>query len=158
MTSNKRTLQLDKENAKWLGVCAGIANFLEVQPWAVRLVFLGCMFFGAWVLVPGYFIAWYLMDGNGSKLRENLMDNQTVKHFRSVDYRKKLYRDPANAKVWGICAGIADYLEVDATVVRVIFLFLAFLTGFPVFLYVGAYFVLEKKPVEAYRWNRRHKP
>ena len=60
MTRTNRTLQLDKENAKWLGVCAGLANFLEVEAWTVRLVFLGTMFFGGWFLVPLYFIAWYL--------------------------------------------------------------------------------------------------
>ena len=94
MTRTNRTLQLDKENAKWLGVCAGLANFLEVEAWTVRLVFLGTMFFGGWFLVPLYFIAWYLLDDKSGeksgRIKDKIMENHSVKHFRSVDYRKKL--------------------------------------------------------------------
>jgi phage shock protein PspC (stress-responsive transcriptional regulator) len=145
MTRNKKTLELDKDNAKWLGVCAGLANFLEVEPWTVRLVFLGSMFFGGWFLVPLYFVGWWLLDENSSDARNNLMNNQTVKHFRSVDYRKKLYRNTRDGKAWGVCAGIADYLEVSSFSVRLVFLLLVFLTGVPVLFYIGAIFVLEKR-------------
>src|SRR5690349_16561435 len=106
MTRNKSPLQLDKENAKWLGVCAGVAKFLDVEPWTVRLVFLGCMFFGGWFLVPLYFIAWYLLDESSGRLRTNIMESHTVRHFRNVDYRKKLYRDVRDGKISGVCAGI----------------------------------------------------
>ncbi len=157
MTSNKRTLQTDRDNAKWLGVCAGIAKFLDVQPWTVRVVFLGCILFGGWPLIPGYFVAWYLMDNNSGKVRDAILDNQAVKHFRSVDYRKKLYRDPQHGKVGGVCAGIADYLEIDVAVVRVVYLVLTVVAGFPVLLYLGAMFVLDKKPAEEYRWTRRRR-
>lgn len=155
MKRNNRTLQLDKVNAKWLGVCAGVANFLDVEPWTIRMIFLGCMIFGGWFLVPMYFIAWYLLDDKSSDLHSTIMDNQTVKHFRSVDYRKKLYRNTQDGKVWGVCAGIADYLEISAFTVRMVFLLLAFLTVFPVFFYIGATFVLEKKPIEEYRFEAR---
>jgi len=33
---------------------------------------------------------------------------------------KKLYRSRTDRKIWGICGGLAKYLEVDPTVVRVI--------------------------------------
>ena len=35
---------------------------------------------------------------------------------------KRLVLDRANRKIAGVCAGIANYLEVDVTVVRIIFL------------------------------------
>ncbi|MBR4735556.1 MAG: PspC domain-containing protein [Bacteroidales bacterium] len=35
---------------------------------------------------------------------------------------KRLFLDRANRKIAGVCAGIANYLEVDVTVVRIIFL------------------------------------
>lgn len=141
-----KTLQLDKVHAKWLGVCAGVANYLEVEPWTVRLVFLGCMMFGGWFLVPMYFFAWYLLDENSSQLRDTILDNQAVKHFRTVDYRKKMYRNTRDGKLAGVCAGIADYLEVSAFTVRILFLLLTFLTGFPILFYIGAMLVLEKRP------------
>lgn len=155
MTRNRRTLQLDKENAKWLGVCAGLANFLEVEAWTVRLVFMGCLFFGGWFLVPLYFITWYLLDEKSGDVKQRIMDNQAVKHFRSVDYRKKLYRNTHDGKVLGVCAGIADYLEVNVFAVRLVFMVLTFLAAFPILLYFGAAFVLEKKPIEEYQYEAR---
>ncbi|MES2605369.1 MAG: PspC domain-containing protein [Pseudomonadota bacterium] len=155
MTRNKRTLQLDKVNAKWLGVCAGVANFLEVEAWTVRLVFLGSCFFGGWFLIPLYFIAWYLLDEKSGELKDAIMENQAVRHFRTVDYRKKLYRNTRDGKVFGVCAGIADYLEVSAFAVRLTFILLTVLTGFPILFYVGALMVLEKKPMGEYQYEAR---
>ncbi len=36
--------------------------------------------------------------------------------------RKRLVIDKENKKIAGVCAGIANYLEIDVTVVRVVFL------------------------------------
>ncbi len=35
---------------------------------------------------------------------------------------KKLYLDKANKKIAGVCAGVSKYLDIDVTVVRIIFL------------------------------------
>ena len=35
---------------------------------------------------------------------------------------KRLVLDKQNKKIAGVCAGIANYLEVDVTVVRILFL------------------------------------
>jgi phage shock protein C len=144
--ASKLTLHLDHEHKKFLGVCAGIANYLDVEIWTVRLVFLGCLIFGAWFLLPLYFLAWFYLDESSAGMRTALTDNLAVKHFRTVDYRKKLYRNPVDGKFMGVCAGIADYLEVSAFAVRLCFLVLFFLTFFPILFYAGAVLVLDKKP------------
>ena len=41
---------------------------------------------------------------------------------------KRLVLDRQNKKIAGVCAGIANYLEVDVTVVRILFL-IALLCG-----------------------------
>ena len=48
--------QLDRENGKFLGVCAGLADYLNVDPLIVRSVFvLGTLFgFGSFILI--YFV------------------------------------------------------------------------------------------------------
>ena len=33
---------------------------------------------------------------------------------------KKLYRSRNERKIWGICGGLAEYFDVDPTIVRVI--------------------------------------
>ncbi len=146
MGRNKKTLHLDRENRKFLGVCAGVANFLDVEPKTVRIVyFIGCIF-GGWFLIPLYFIAWFLLDDSSKPMRNSLTDNMMVNHFKNVDYRKKMYRNTREAKVWGVCAGIADYLEVNVFAVRMFVLVLVFMAGFPFLLYVGAALILDPKP------------
>lgn len=146
MGRNKKTLQIDRENRKFLGVCAGLANFLEVQPSTVRIVyFIGCIF-GGWFLIPLYFIAWFLLDDSSTAMRNSLSDNMMVNHFKNVDYRKTLYRNTREAKVFGVCAGIADYLEVNVFAVRMFALVMVFMAGFPFLLYLGAALILDPKP------------
>ncbi len=33
---------------------------------------------------------------------------------------KKLYRSRTERKIWGVCGGLAEYFDVDPTIVRVI--------------------------------------
>jgi len=146
MGKNK-TLKLDKQHKKFLGVCAGLAAYLDVEPWTVRAVFLGCVIFGGWFLVPLYFVAWFLLDDASSGARVALSENLAVKHFRTVDYKKKLYRNTRDAKWLGVCAGIADYLEMSVFVVRMAFLLLFFTTGgIPLIFYLAAWMVLDPLP------------
>jgi phage shock protein C len=42
---------------------------------------------------------------------------------------RKLYRSRTNRMVAGVCGGIAEYFNVDPTIVRLLFVVAAFLTG-----------------------------
>ncbi|WP_137681220.1 envelope stress response membrane protein PspC [Aurantiacibacter suaedae] len=65
--------------------------------------------------------------------------------------RTKLYRDKANGKLFGVCAGIADYTGVDAFWVRIALVFLTFATGgWTIPAYVIASVILNKKPPYLY--------
>ena len=67
--------------------------------------------------------------------------------------RTKLYRDKSNAKLLGVCAGIADYTGVDALWIRIGFLVALFsgaLSGFILPLYLLAGLILDKKPSHLY--------
>ena len=59
---------------------------------------------------------------------------------------KKLYRDELNKKIAGVCAGLAEYLNVDVTIVRVIFALAFFLKGGGLLAYFVLWIVLPKKP------------
>lgn len=64
--------------------------------------------------------------------------------------RTKLYRDKQNAKLMGVCAGIADYTGIDALWVRLGALLMIPLTGFIIPLYFLAGLLLNKKPAHLY--------
>ena len=60
---------------------------------------------------------------------------------------KRLYLDQTNRKLAGVCAGIANYLDIDVTVVRLIVLTLTVMTGMlpGLFLYVVASLIIPKE-------------
>ena len=62
--SNRRTkFYLDKRNAKWLGVCAGIADYTGFDVFLVRLAFVVITIFGHFITIPAYLItAWVAND------------------------------------------------------------------------------------------------
>ncbi|MBO4724767.1 MAG: PspC domain-containing protein [Bacteroidaceae bacterium] len=42
---------------------------------------------------------------------------------------KKLHRTRNNKKIFGVCGGIAEYFDVDVTVIRILFLIGLFCVG-----------------------------
>ncbi len=66
-----------------------------------------------------------------------------------MEESKKFYR-VANGKIAGVCGGIAKYLNIDVTVVRIIFLILLFCAGGGFLAYLICWLVA---PVE----RRTHK-
>ena len=49
---------------------------------------------------------------------------------------KKLYRSKKNRKIWGICGGLAEYFDVDPTLVRVLAVVSIFISGFGLIAYI----------------------
>jgi phage shock protein C len=66
---------------------------------------------------------------------------------------KRLYRDELNKQVAGVCSGLAEYLNMDVTVVRAIFLIGLFIKGATFIPYIVLWIVLPKKP---YHLNNPH--
>ena len=65
--------------------------------------------------------------------------------------RTTLYRDKQNAKLMGVCSGIADYTGVNALWVRLGALMLTFMTGgMTIPFYFIAGILLNKKPPHLY--------
>jgi len=98
------------------GVCAGIANYFDVDPVLVR---------AAWVvfsIVPGaiiggviaYILAWLVMPEATEA---------------AAPTGPRLTRSTTDRKLAGVCGGIAEYFAVDATLVRLIWVILSVLCG-----------------------------
>jgi phage shock protein PspC (stress-responsive transcriptional regulator) len=54
----------------------------------------------------------------------------------------RVHRSERGRVVAGVCAGIAESLRVDVSVVRLVFVVLAFASGSGIVLYLGAWLVL----------------
>lgn len=66
--------------------------------------------------------------------------------------RTTLYRDKVNAKIFGVCSGIADYTGINAFWLRfgMVVTTVAGMAGLTIPAYLIAAFVLKKKPSHLY--------
>lgn len=60
---------------------------------------------------------------------------------------KKLYRSRTDRVVAGVCGGLGEYLGVDATLIRFIFLLMIFGGGAGLFIYFVAWLIIPEAPV-----------
>jgi phage shock protein C len=63
-----------------------------------------------------------------------------------MDPTRKLYRSKTDRKLAGICGGLAQYFNIDATLIRVLFIVLAVLGGSGLILYVAMWIIVPKEP------------
>ncbi len=100
------------------GVCAGLASYLDADVTLVRL---------AWVIfsiVPGllfggvlvYAVCWILLPVATPSERHAYLGH-------------RLTRSVGDRQIGGVCGGLAEYLALDATVVRIVSVVLAIYPG-----------------------------
>jgi phage shock protein PspC (stress-responsive transcriptional regulator) len=93
------------ENDKILGgVCAGLANYLKIDPAIVRIIFvLLTIGWGAGFLV--YIILWVILPTRALP----------------AAVRKRLYRNPDDRVIGGVASGLAAYFHIEVWIPRLIF-------------------------------------
>lgn len=62
---------------------------------------------------------------------------------------RKLYKDSNNKMIAGVCSGLGNYLGVDVTIMRVLFVAMALLGGPGLLIYIILALIM-KKPVSEY--------
>lgn len=61
--------------------------------------------------------------------------------------RGKLMRSSTDKKLGGVCAGVGNYLDLDVTLVRVLWFLAVFCGGTGLLLYIALWIVLPVEPV-----------
>lgn len=119
---------------KIAGVCAGLAEYFNTDVTLIRL---------AWVvlaIVPGGFIgglvayaaAWAIMPTSSAPPQVGAAT-------------RRLTRSTVDRKIAGVCGGLAEYLDIDATVVRLIWAVLSVVPGcivLGIIAYLAAWFIV----------------
>jgi phage shock protein PspC (stress-responsive transcriptional regulator) len=122
------------------GVCAGLAEYLEVDVVLVR---------AAWVvfsIVPGaiiggviaYLAAWLVIPESTEPA--------------PLPPGRRLTRSVADRKIAGVCGGLAEYFGVDATPVRLLWVILSILCGaivLGILAYLLAWLIIPQPPETA---------
>jgi len=58
---------------------------------------------------------------------------------------KKLYRNTSNKMIAGVCSGLGEYLNIDPTIIRLIWALIS-LTGAGIVAYLIAALIIPEKP------------
>ncbi|HUS00325.1 MAG TPA: PspC domain-containing protein, partial [Chitinophagaceae bacterium] len=97
-----KRLYRDANNKILGGVCSGIAAYFNIEPIIVRLVFI---FSGIGFLA--YILLWAFVPSSNS------VQNGV---------RKRMYRNPDNKIIAGVCSGIASYFNINVWIPRILFI------------------------------------
>jgi phage shock protein PspC (stress-responsive transcriptional regulator) len=71
---------------------------------------------------------------------------------------RRLYRSRTDRQISGVAGGMAEYLDVDPTLVRVLWILSVFLGGFTILLYIILAFVMPLAPESGYPAGRGWSP
>ena len=126
------------------GVCAGLADYFNTDvalvraAWVVLSIWPGAVVLG----VAAYLAAWLLMP------RAESVDGA------SAAPQPRLVRSHTDRRIAGICGGLAEYFDVDPTIVRVTWVILSIIAGavvFGVVAYLVAWFIIAPAPAAAWQ-------
>jgi phage shock protein C len=73
----------------------------------------------------------------------------TVAKGSAMAETRKLYRSRSNRQVAGVCGGLAQYFNLDATLIRILFVVLAVLGGSGLVLYLAMWIIVPNEPSAA---------
>jgi len=118
------------------GVCAGLAEYLDTDVTLVRVLALILAIFPGGLIggIVAYLVAWILMPDAPGPAPAGI---------------RQLTRSAADRRLGGVCGGLAEYFNLDPTVVRVAWAVLTVVPGgivLGVFAYLVAWFIMPLEP------------
>lgn len=113
---------------KLCGVCGGIAQILEIDATIVRVIWaISTIFFGVSIFL--YFLCALILPNN---------DTEVITH------PKKLYRSRTDKKICGVCGGIAEYFNIDSSILRILFIIFFCIFGSGLLAYLVLALIIPK--------------
>jgi phage shock protein C len=143
-TAPRRRLVRRPAEGKIGGVCAGLADYFHTDVALVRAAWVALSIWpGAVVMgVVAYLAAWLLMP------RAEAVDGAAAAP------QPRLVRSQTDRRIAGVCGGLAEYFDVDPTIVRVTWVILSIIAGavvFGVVAYLIAWFIIPQAPTAAWQ-------
>ena len=69
--------------------------------------------------------------------------------------KKRLYKDHSDKKLCGVCSGIADYFNLDVTLIRLVTFLMIFLGSLSIWIYVILWIVIPEEPIREFNNNTK---
>ncbi len=112
-----KKLYRSRTNKKVAGLCGGLGDYFEIDPAFIRLGLLFiCVFTAVFPVLIAYLIVVIIVP------LEPIAEQPARKIHR-------LYRSKKNKMIAGVCGGIAEFFQIDTTIVRLIFVFFMIITA-----------------------------
>ena len=128
----RKRLYKSAVDKKVFGVCGGVAEYFHVDSTIIRLlVVLFCLMAGTGVII--YLAAALIVPEN---------PNPEAAVRDAYPQRKRLYKSTDDVMIAGVCGGIAEYFNVDSTIIRLLAAVFCLLAGTGVLAYLVAVIVL----------------
>lgn len=70
-----------------------------------------------------------------------------------VGGERRLYRSRTNRSIAGVCGGLAQYLKVDTTLVRLATFIFIFFGALSIWIYILMWIIIPEEPIETHRKN-----
>ena len=122
---DSKRLNRDTSDKVIAGVASGISNYFQVDPIIIRIIFLASLFVGGFGFFA-YIICWIGIPAKDGS-------DQTI--------TKRYYRDIDDKVIGGVAMGIAKYLSVDVSIIRILFIVSIFFGGFGIIVYFILWFI-----------------
>jgi len=130
-----KKLYRSRTNKKIAGVCGGLGEYFQIDPTFIRLILLFvCFFTAVFPVLIAYLIGVIIIPYEPFE--------KSIRGFH------RLYKAKKNKILVGVCGGIAEFFSIDATIVRLIFVFLMIITAIlPMLItYVVAWIIIPEDP------------
>ena len=61
--------------------------------------------------------------------------------------KKRIYKSKTDRKIFGVLGGLANYLGIDSTILRIVYVLLSvFVLGSPIIIYLIAALIIPEEP------------
>ncbi len=136
---SQKRLTRSATDKKLGGVCAGFAEYLDTDPTLVRVITLLLGIFTG-VGIIAYLVAWIVLP----------LATEPAPARPNASASRRLMRSATDVKWAGVCAGLAEFMDVDPTVIRLLWAILTVVPGGIVggfIAYILAWIIIPQAPL-----------
>ena len=135
-----KKLYLGKDK-KFLGVCAGVADYFNVDPTLIRIAVVCLSLLTA--VLPAIVV--YVVLG--------FVFPHQPEGYTVVNTSKKLLKSK-DKKISGVCGGLAEYFGIDPTIIRLALALCFLFLGYGLMVYIVCMIMIPTEPEQVVTENR----
>ena len=114
-----RRLMRSRTDRTCAGVCGGLAEYIDWDPTIVRLLWILALFLSGGMALFAYLVFWIVMPEAPAYSRADA----------GFAHARRLTRSRDERMISGVCGGLAEYLGMDSTLMRVLWVVATFISG-----------------------------